>query len=91
MLYANPPKTRGERADDVRQGGLDRADAELRDLLLGILQAYETHGEGELASTKLQSFMIGRFGSVGEGRARLGALPAVQAAFRQMQARLYAN
>ena len=91
VLYANPPRTRGERADDVRQGGLDRADAELRDLLLGILQAYETHGEGELASTKLQSFMIGRYGSVGEGRARLGALPAVQAAFRQMQAQLYAN
>ena len=91
VLYANPPRTRGERADDVRQGGLDRADAELRELLHGILQPYETHGEGELASTKLQSFMIGRYGSVGEGRARLGALPAVQAAFRQMQAQLYAN
>ena len=91
VLYANPPKTRGERADDVRQSGLDRAGGELRELLLGILRAYESHGETELASDKLQSFMIGRYGSVGEGRMRLGNLPAVQAAFRQMQARLYAN
>ena len=74
-----------------RQDGPDRAGSELRQLLLGILQAYETHGESELARTKLQSFMIGRYGSFGEGRARLGDLPAVQAAFRQMQARLYEN
>ena len=91
LLYANPPKTREERADDVRLGGLEQVEGELRQLLLGILQAYETHGESELATAKLQSFMIGRYGSVGEGRARLGDLPAVQAAFRQMQARLYAN
>ena len=91
VLYANPPKTRDERADDVRHGGLDQAGGELRQLLLDILRAYETHGEGELASAKLATFMIGRFGSVGEGKAHLGDLPAVQAAFRQMQARLYAN
>ena len=91
VLYANPPRTREERADDVRQGGLEQADAELRELLLGILQAYETHGESELATAKLQSFMIGRYGSVGEGKGRLGELPAVQTAFRQMQVRLYAN
>ena len=91
VLYANPPKTRGERADDVRHGGLDGTGGELRELLLGVLRAYESHGETELASDKLQSFMIGRYGSVGEGRMRLGNLPAVQAAFRQMQARLYAN
>ena len=42
VLYASPPKTREERADDVRQGGLDEIDAELRQLLLAILQAYET-------------------------------------------------
>ena len=85
VLYANPPRTREERADDVRQSGLEQADGELRELLLGILQAYETHGESELATAKLQSFMIGRYGSVSEGKVRLGELPAVQTAFRQMQ------
>ena len=91
VLYDHPPKTREERADDVRQAGLEKADGELGQLLLGILQAYEIHGENELASTKLASFMIGRYGSVREGRARLGDLPAVQAAFRQMQTSLYTN
>ena len=91
VLYANPPKTREERADDVRHGGLVQVDGELRELLLGILQAYETHGESELAAPKLTSYLIGRYGSVGEGKGRLGELPAVQTAFRQMQVRLYAN
>ena len=91
VLYANPPKTRHERADGVRQGGMAPADGELRELLLGILQAYETHGEDELASGKLQSFLIGRYGSVSEGKERIGELSAIQDAFRRMQAGLYAN
>ena len=90
VRFAKPPKTRRERAEDVRDGSLPAAD-ELRELLLGILQAYETHGEDELAAGKLQSFMIGRYGSVGEGREQLGALSAVQDAFRRMQTSLYAH
>ena len=74
----------------MRGAGLP-AGGELRDLLLGILQAYETYGEDELASGKLQSFVTGRYGSVSESRERLGALPAVRDAFRRMQASLYAN
>ena len=46
VLFANPPKTRHERADGVRQGGMAPVDGELRLLLLGILQAYESHGGG---------------------------------------------
>ncbi len=91
VLYANPPKTRHERADGVRQGGLTLADGELRELLLGILQAYETHGEDELATAKLASFLIGRYGSVSEGRTRIGDLSTIQNAFRRMQAGLYTN
>ena len=91
VLYANPPKTRHERADSVRDGGITPADGELRELLLGILTAYETHGEGELASAKLGSFLIGRYGSVSEGKERVGVLSTIQDAFRRMQAGLYAN
>ena len=91
VLYANPPKTRHERADDVRQGGLTAVDGELRELLLGILQAYETRGEDELANTKLASFLIGRYGSVSEGKSKVGELSTIQTAFRRMQAGLYAN
>ena len=91
VLYANPPKTRHERADGVRHGGMAPADGEMRELLLGILQAYETHGEDELATAKLASFLIGRYGSVSEGKEWIGELSAIQDAFRRMQAGLYAN
>ena len=91
VLYASPPKTRSERADDVRLGGLDDVDGELRELLLAVLQAYENHGEAELAVPKLVSFLVGRYGGVGEAKTHLGELPLVQSAFRQIQARLYAD
>ena len=91
VLFLNPPKTRHERADGVRQGGLTTVEGELRQLLLGILLAYETRGEDELATTKLASFLIGRYGSVGEGKERVGELSTIQDAFRRMQAGLYAN
>ena len=91
VLFANPPRTRHERADGARRGGLFTVDGEMRELLLGILQAYETHGEGELATAKLGSFLIGRYGSVGESREHLGSLSAVRDAFRRMQSDLYAN
>ena len=77
VLYDHPPKTREERPDNVRQAGLEKADGELGQPLLGIFQAYEIHCENELASTKLSSFMIGRYGSVTDGRTLLGDLPAV--------------
>ena len=91
VLYASPAKTRAERAGNVRLGGLDDVDGQLRELLLAILQAYETHGESELAAPKLTSFLVGRYGSVGEARTYLGELPLVQSAFRRIQARLYAD
>ncbi|MCY4003876.1 MAG: DEAD/DEAH box helicase family protein [Rhodospirillales bacterium] len=91
VLYASPAKTRAERAGNVRLGGLDDVDGELRELLLAILQAYESHGESELAVPKLASLLVGRYGSVGEARTHLGELPRVQSAFRQIQARLYAD
>ena len=91
VLYVNQPKTRHERADSMRHGGIAPAEGELQKLLLGILQAYETHGEEELASDKLASFLIGRYGSVSEGKARIGEISTIQDAFRRMQAGLYAN
>ena len=91
VLYTNPPKTRHERADNARHGGIEPGEGELRELLLGILQAYETRGEDELESGKLASFLIGRYGSVSEGKARIGELSTIQDAFRRMQAGLYAN
>ena len=91
VLFEHPPRTRRERAEDVRRDGLEEADGELRELLLGILRAYEEQGEGELATPKLGSYLRARYGGVGESRGRLGNLSAVRTAFRRMQTSLYAN
>lgn len=89
ILFTNPPKTRHERADGVRSEGLEKAADETRALLLAILAAYEERGESELATKKLGTFLTARYGSVNEGKSRLGGLNAIKDAFRQMQLNLY--
>nr|WP_281253517.1 type I restriction endonuclease subunit R [Pseudothioclava arenosa] len=89
VLYANPPKTRFDRADAVRSDGLQEANAELKNLLLAILQAYEANGENELASKKLGQFLTARFGGVSESKEKLGELSTVRDAYRKMQQQLY--
>lgn len=68
---------------------MDEYQGELRQLLLGILSAYENVGEEELASKKLTQFLTARYGSVSEGMSRLGDLMSVRDAYKQMQANLY--
>jgi len=48
-------------------------------------------GEQELTTTKLGQLLVARYGSVGEGQAKLGELSQVKARFKQMQAELYAG
>ena len=91
VLFTNPPRTRHERAEHVRTDGMAGTDGDMKDLLLAILLAYETRGETELATKKLGTFLTARYGSVNEGKARLGGLPAVKEAFRSMQATLYSE
>ena len=91
ILFTNPPKTRYERANQVRSDGMADADGEMKDLLLAILGAYETRGESELATKKLGTFLTARYGSVSEGKSRLGGLAAVKDAFKDMQRSLYAE
>ncbi len=89
VLFANPPKTREERAEAVRQDGMGVFEGEMKGLLLGILKAYEVAGESELAGKKLGEFLKARYGSVGEGKARLGELQNIRDAFNRMQQGLY--
>lgn len=91
ILYTNPPKTRTDRAEHVRAGAMADATGALPDLLLGILKAYEENGEGELATKKLGQFLTARYGSVSEGKARLGELSEVRDAFRELQRELHAE
>jgi type I restriction enzyme R subunit len=63
----------------------------MKELLLGILKAYETDGEAELAGKKLGQFLTARYGSVSEGKAKLGELHSIRDAFNKMQSGLYAD
>lgn len=91
ILFTNPPKTRHERADKVRSDGMEMAPDETKALLLAILAAYEKRGESELATKKLGTFLTARYGSVSEGKAKLGGLDAIKDAFRDMQGTLYSD
>jgi type I restriction enzyme, R subunit len=90
VLFTLAPRTRQERAESLRKGGMEGFDGEVRDVLLGILNAYEVRGEGELATKKLTQFLTARYGSVNESKARVGGLGIVKDAFRRMQIELYA-
>lgn len=91
VLFTNEPKTRHERADGVRAEGLRDTDEGLKELLLAILAAYEARGESELATKKLGTFLTARYGSVSEGKAKLGGLDAIKDAYRKMQGTLYSD
>lgn len=91
VLYTTEPKTRHQRAEGVRDNGLDAFNGEMKQLLLSILIAYEAAGEGELGPKKLTQFLTARYGSVSEGMSRLGEVAAVRDAYRQMQLGLYAD
>jgi len=72
VLFTHPPKTRHDRAQDLRDHRMNTFDGEMSDLLLSILKAYEDRGESELATPKLGQFLTARYGSRrrGQGKAR---------------------
>ncbi|MEH6674313.1 MAG: DEAD/DEAH box helicase family protein [Sulfitobacter sp.] len=91
VMYTTVPRTRSDRADSVRTASVGDTTGDMQTLLLSILSAYELRGESELATKKLGSFLTARFGSVSEGKVKLGGLPAVRDAFRKMQSELYSG
>ncbi len=91
VLFTLTPKTRQDRADSVREGGMAGFDGELKELLLGILRAYEESGVGELGTKKLGQYLTARYGSVSESKTILGELAGVSDAYKHMQSELYAD
>ena len=62
----------------------------MREFLQRILSAYVDQGERELSTDSLSNFILARYGSVSEGKERLGDLDQVKAAFKELQAAIYA-
>ena len=89
VLFTNPPKTRQDRAQSLRDSRMNGFHGEMAELLMIILKAYEAKGESELATKKLGQFLTARYGSVGESKSKLGELATVRDAFRLMQVALY--
>jgi len=89
VLFTNPPKTRQDRAQRLRDSRMNGFQGEMAELLQIILIAYEAKGESELATKKLGQFLTARYGSVGESKGKLGALATVRDASRRMQVSLY--
>ncbi|ESQ81201.1 EcoAI/FtnUII family type I restriction enzme subunit R [Asticcacaulis sp. YBE204] len=89
ILFTHPPVTRYQRAKTTETLELRTIDGELKDLLVSILRAYETNGEGELGTRKLGNYLIARYGSVAEGKTRLGELSTIKDAYIRLQETLY--
>lgn len=76
VMYTTAHKICSDRADGVRAASVGDASGETQNLLLSILSANELGGESELAAKKLGSFLTVCFGSLSEGKAKLGGLAA---------------
>ena len=89
VLFTNPPLTREQRADNVEKSGLGDVDGEMREFLLRILASYAKSGEDELSVERLTQHMKAVYGSVIEGKDKLGEPSAVRQAYIRMQEQLY--
>jgi len=90
VLFCADMQTRQNRADRVEGSGLSDSNEALKTLLVDILKSYVANGEPELRTKKLAQSLAARFGSVGEGKERVGGIPTARAAFEAMQRDLYA-
>jgi type I restriction enzyme, R subunit len=89
IRFSSPPKTRGERVQQVHVETAAHDDAEMRAFLVGVLGAYAEHGESELSLTKLGTALAARYGTIADAKAKLGDLPSIRKAFLAIQRDLY--
>ena len=68
----------------------DEQSSEMRKFLQRILSAYVDQGESELSTDSLSNFILARYGSISEGKDRLGELNQVRIAFENLQRNIYA-
>jgi type I restriction enzyme R subunit len=85
----NPTKTRAQRADRVEESLSGEDNQQMRDFLTSILEAYKMHGERELGTEKLTSFLTARFGTLADARRMLGEIPKIRDAYIELQRDLY--
>ena len=90
VRFSLEPRTRHDRAEAARTGGLDAHDVAMREFLDTVLNAYEREGSTELSIGRLGSFLQVRYGSIAEAKAALGQdIGAIRSAFIGIQHALY--
>ena len=89
IRFTLAPLARCERADRARETGLSGYQPEMRGFLDYILNAYESHGVGELASDKIPDFLRIRYGGTNDAKRRLGSVGDIRHAFFDIQGYLY--
>jgi type I restriction enzyme R subunit len=89
VRFSLDPKTRTQRADQARSGGLSGYESEMCAFLSHVLAAYEVEGSAELEINKLSHFLRIKYGSTGDGKRALGELSTIRGAFIDVQGHLY--
>ena len=89
IRFTLAPLARRERADRARETGLAGYEPEMRAFLDYILNAYETHGVGELAADRIPHFLRIRYGGTSDAKRQLGSIPDIRGAFFGIQDHLY--
>ncbi len=89
VRFTLAPLARKQRADAARSTGLRGYEAEMRQFLDYVLQAYEVRGVEELSVRKIGDFLRIRYGGTGDAKAALGPMPDIRQAFVEIQRHLF--
>ena len=89
VRFTLDPLSRAERVEGAKATGLDGYEAEMREFLGYILQAYELQGIDELAPHRISDFLQIRYGGTNDAKRVLGSIPAIRGAFVDIQKHLF--
>jgi type I restriction enzyme R subunit len=89
VRFTLEPLSRSERVKVAKATGLGGYEAEMRDFLSYILQAYELQGINELAPHRISDFLQIRYGGTNDAKRELGSIPEIRRAFIGIQTHLF--
>ncbi len=89
VRFTLDPLSRAERVEGAKATGLDGYEAEMREFLNYILQAYELQGIDELAPHRISDFLQIRYGGTNDAKRVLGSIPEIRGAFIDIQKHLF--
>jgi len=89
VRFTLDPMSRSERVEGAKATGLDGYEAEMRDFLSYVLQAYELEGIQELAPHRISDFLQIRYGGTNDAKRVLGSIPEIRGAFIGIQKHLF--